>query len=128
MIQTTFPLSARARLRPFLRAYRDSNRSQSDSKTHTSLFEVVGELGVSGERVAKRCAGRVRKFIHSQAAVEEQLADQLLIPMVLAGGGSYTTSKPTLHTTTNIEVIRQFVDTSISVKQYNETGWKITLG
>ena len=98
-----------------------------DSKTHTSLFEVVGELGVSGERVAKRCAGRVRKFIHSQAAVEEQLADQLLIPMVLAGGGSYTTTKPTLHTTTNIEVIKQFLDFNIVVKQCNEVCWKITL-
>lgn len=97
------------------------------STTHTSVFEVVGELKVSAERVAKRCAGRVRKFVHSQSAVEEQLADQLLIPMVLAGGGCYTTTKPTLHTTTNIEVIRQFVDINIAMKQLNEECWKITL-
>ncbi|CAD5263218.1 MULTISPECIES: RNA 3'-terminal phosphate cyclase [Alteromonas] len=98
-----------------------------ESNTHTSLFEVVGELGVSGERVAKRCAGRVRKLIHSQAAVEEQLADQLLIPMVLAGSGSYTTTKPTLHTTTNIDVIQQFVDTNIKLKKHNDVCWKITI-
>lgn len=98
-----------------------------NSKTHTSVFEVVGEFGVSGERVAKRCAGRVRKFIHSQAAVEEQLADQLLIPMVLAGSGSYTTTKPTLHTTTNIEVIRQFVDINITMEKHNEVCWKISV-
>ena len=98
-----------------------------EADTHSSVFEVVGELGVSAERVAKRCAGRVRKFIHSQAAVEEQLADQLLIPMVLAGGGNYTTTKPTQHTTTNIAVIKQFIDIDIQAKQLNDVCWKITL-
>ena len=99
------------------------------SETHTSVFEVVGEMGVSAERVAKRCAGRVKKFIRAQAAIEEQLADQLLIPMVLAGGGSFTTPKPTLHTTTNIHVIKQFVDVDISVKQHldNDACWTVAL-
>lgn len=98
------------------------------SQTHTSVFEVVGEMGVSAERVAKRCAGRVRKFVHSQAAVEEQLADQLLIPMVLTGGGNFTTTKPTLHTVTNIEVIKLFLDIDIAVEQLNDVCWKITVG
>lgn len=99
------------------------------SETHTSVFEVVGEMGVSAERVAKRCAGRVKKFIRAQAAIEEQLAYQLLIPMVLAGGGSFTTPKPTLHTTTNIHVIKQFVDVDISVKQHldNDACWTVAL-
>lgn len=35
------------------------------------------------------------------------------------GGGSFTTTKPTLHTTTNIYVIKQFVDISVSAKQHN---------
>ena len=98
------------------------------SNTHTSVFEVVGEMGVSAERVAKRCAGRVRKFVHSQTAVEEQLADQLLIPMTIAGGGSYTTTKPTLHTATNIDVIKQFIDIEITTEQLSDVCWKITLG
>lgn len=99
------------------------------SETHTSVFEVVGEMGVSAERVAKRCAGRVKKFIRARAAIEEQLADQLLVPMVLAGGGSFTTTKPTLHTTTNINVIKQCVDVDISVKQHrdNDTCWTVAV-
>ena len=95
---------------------------------HASVFEVVGELGVSAERVAKRCAGRVKKFIEAQAAVEEHLADQLLIPMVLAGGGSFTTVKPSLHTKTNIEVIKLFLNLKIKSEQENKQGWKITVG
>ncbi|MBO2608953.1 RNA 3'-terminal phosphate cyclase [Shewanella algae] len=96
-------------------------------KTHTNLFEVVGEQGLSAERVAKRCAGRVNKFVSAEAAVEEQLADQLLIPMALAGKGSYTTSKPSLHTSTNIEVIKQFMDINIRAEQQNELCWQISI-
>ena len=70
----------------------------------------------------------MRKFVHSQTAVEEQLADQLLIPMTLAGGGSYTTTKPTLHTATNIDVIKQFIDIEITTEQLSDVCWKITLG
>ena len=100
------------------------------SNTHASVFEVVGEFGISAERVAKRCAGRVKKFIRANVAIEEQLADQLLVPMVLAGGGSFTTTKPTLHTTTNINVIKQFVDINISAKQHHddESCWTISIG
>ncbi len=95
--------------------------------SHESLFEVTGQLGTSAERVAKRCAGQVRKFIHSQAAVEEHLADQLLLLMALAGSGSYTTTKPSLHTITNIEVIKQILGVNISVEQQNKELWKIYL-
>ncbi|WP_440903047.1 RNA 3'-terminal phosphate cyclase [Catenovulum sp. SX2] len=97
------------------------------SKNHNSVFEVIGELRVSAEQVAKRCAGRVKKFIQANAAVEEHLADQLLLPMALAGGGCFTTTKPSLHTQTNIKVIQQFVNIDIQVNQIDELLWEITL-
>lgn len=97
------------------------------SKTHTSVFEMVGELGVSAERVAKRAAGRVRKFVHSQAAIEEHLADQMLLPIALAGSGSFTTTKPSLHTTTNIDVIKQVSGKEIQLKQITDTLWGVSL-
>ncbi|HBY41064.1 MAG TPA: RNA 3'-terminal phosphate cyclase, partial [Alteromonas sp.] len=50
------------------------------------------------------------------------------IPMTLAGGGSYTTTKPTLHTATNIDVIKQFIDIEITTEQLSDVCWKITLG
>jgi len=97
------------------------------SKTHSSVFEVVGELGVLAERVGKRAAGRVNKFIHAKAAVEEQLADQLLLLIALAGSGSFTTTKPSLHTITNIDVIKQFMNIDIKVEQINDVLWKVHL-
>lgn len=98
-----------------------------DSKTHCNVFEVVGELGVSAERVAKRAAGRVNKFIHAQAAVEEHLADQLLLLIALAGSGSFTTTKPSLHTTTNINVIKQILGKKVLVNQLTDTLWRVSL-
>ena len=96
-----------------------------NSKTHSNIFEVVGELGVSAERVAKRAAGRVKKFIQAQAAVEEFLADQLLVLIALAGDGSYTTTKPSLHTVTNIDVIKQMLDVEIKIEPINDVLWNV---
>jgi RNA 3'-terminal phosphate cyclase (ATP) len=98
-----------------------------NSKTHSSVFEVVGELGVSAERIAKRAAGRVNKYTYAQAAVEEHLADQLLLLIALAGGGSFTTTKPSLHTTTNVDVIKQLLGKEILLKQLTDTLWSVSL-
>lgn len=94
---------------------------------HTHLFEVVGELGVSAERVAKRCAGRVKKFLQARVSVEEHLADQLLMPLALSGAGTFTCTKPSLHTLTNIEVIQQFLPCRITVSPLDEIRWQVTV-
>lgn len=105
----------------------NSFQLQIAADSHTSLFEVVGELGTSAERVAKRCAGRVKKFVESQAAVEEHLADQLLVPLALAKKGSFTTTKPSLHTRTNIDVIKLFLDVDIKMNQKTDVLWSISV-
>lgn len=87
-----------------------------DNKSHNSVFEVVGEVGISAERVAKRATGRVKQFIQAKVAVETHLADQLLLPMTIAGSGKFTSTKPSLHTITNIDVIKQFIDIDIDLK------------
>ena len=98
-----------------------------DSETHRSVFEVRGEKGLSAQNVAKRAAGRVNVFIQSQAAVEEYLADQLLLPIALAGSGSFTTTKPSLHTITNINVIKHILGKEIQLKQLTQCLWHVSL-
>ncbi len=98
-----------------------------DNKTHDSVFEVTGEVGLSAEKLAKKACLRVKQFINAKVAVEEHLADQLLIPMVLAKQGRFTTTKPSLHTLTNIDVIKQMTGIEIKCTQVNDKQWQIAL-
>lgn len=75
----------------------------------TETFTGFGEHGVRAEKVAHRLAGEVRKYLTADVPVDEHLADQLLIPLVLGGGGQFRTTEPSLHTRTNVEVIGLFV-------------------
>jgi RNA 3'-terminal phosphate cyclase (ATP) len=49
--------------------------------------------------------------------VGEHLADQLLLPFALAGGGSFSAVNVNMHAKTNMEVIRQFVPVQFEVAQ-----------
>jgi RNA 3'-terminal phosphate cyclase (ATP) len=63
---------------------------------------------VRAERVAEQAAGQFQAWLHAKVPVGEFTADQLLLPMVLAGGGVFRTALPSLHLTTNAAVIQQF--------------------
>jgi RNA 3'-terminal phosphate cyclase (ATP) len=88
-----------------------------ESGNATDVFTGFGEKGTSAEKVASRCAGEVREYLASEAAAGKHLADQLLVPMAMAGGGRFTTLQPSGHTLTNIDIIRKFLDVDISVKE-----------
>lgn len=93
----------------------------------TELFTSVGERGVRAEQVAEQAVIEAAGYLATGAPVGEHLADQLLIPLALAGGGSYTTSKPSLHTTTNLEIIRKFLDVEIKLTHASDEVWRIEL-
>lgn len=94
---------------------------------HESVFETTGKIGRSAERVARDAVGRLQRFVRSGAEVEEHLADQLLVPLLLAGKGGYTTTQPTPHTRTNLAVIEQLTGTRIRCEQIDSQRWQITL-
>ena len=87
------------------------------SSTVTEIFTAFGKLGVSAEDVAKDAAEQARAYMHSTAAVDEHLADQLLLPLALAGGGSFSAVNLNMHAKTNMEVIRQFLPVRFQVTE-----------
>jgi RNA 3'-terminal phosphate cyclase (ATP) len=91
----------------------------------TEVFTGVGERGVRAEQIATRVVHETKKYLEAGAPVGEHLADQLLIPMALAHGGSYTTTTPTLHTTTNVEIVKKFLPVEINTTQLTEDLWKV---
>jgi RNA 3'-terminal phosphate cyclase (ATP) len=87
-----------------------------------------GERNVAAEAVADQAALAALRYLASEATVGEYLANQLLLPMALAGVGSFTTLPPSRHTTTNIEIIQKFPDTPITCEQMNNRVWRIKIG
>jgi len=79
------------------------------SENVTEIFTTFGRRGVRAEQVASELADAVRHYQASGAAVGPQLADQLLLPLALAGGGAFTASKITPHFTTNAGTIAKFL-------------------
>jgi RNA 3'-terminal phosphate cyclase (ATP) len=75
----------------------------------TEIFTAFGQLGVSAEKVAATAAREVREYLASRAVAGEHLSDQLLLPMALAGGGSFTAQKINMHARTNMTVISEFL-------------------
>lgn len=91
----------------------------------TEVFTGFGERGLRSEAVAEKAVQQARRYIGSEAAVAEYLADQLLIPMAMAGGGSFTTLPLSRHATTNIEVIGKFIDVGIETSQIGDRMCKV---
>jgi len=94
----------------------------------TAVFTGFGERGRPAEEVARTAAESAKAWLKAEVPVDEHLADQLLIPMVLAGGGSFRTTNPSLHTTTNAQVIQRFVKVAIRIEQESELAWRVAIG
>lgn len=86
-------------------------------ETLTEIFTAFGARGLPAEKVARRAVEETKKYLAAQVPVGEHLADQLLLPMALAGEGSFLTLPLTLHTQTNIEVLKQFLEIDIHIEQ-----------
>lgn len=88
-----------------------------ESADVTEVFTAFGELGVPSKQVAKNVCKQARVYLGSDAPVGRHLADQLLLPMALAGSGRFRTLKLSRHATTNMQVIRQFLPVSFRMEE-----------
>jgi RNA 3'-terminal phosphate cyclase (ATP) len=91
----------------------------------TEIVTGFGEKGVTAEAVATRACEEVEAYLAAGVPVGRHLADQLLVPMALAGGGSFRTLAPTAHTTTNAAVIARFLPVDIRLTPEPGEGCRI---
>lgn len=75
----------------------------------TEVFAAFGEKMVRADVVARSLLKEVRRYTVSQGAVGEHLADQLMLPMALAGGGAFTAVTLSSHARTNADIISRFL-------------------
>lgn len=100
---------------------------QAQFENTCEVFEVAGERGLKAERVANKTLTLLQSFKQSGAAVGPHLADQLLVPMALGAGGSFTTEKPSEHLKTNCAVIEKITERKITLQQITDRTWQVTI-
>ncbi len=72
-------------------------------------FGYLGERGVRPEQLGDRAARRLLRFLEEEGATDPCLADQLVVPLALAGGGGVaTTTAITAHLETAVATVGLF--------------------
>jgi RNA 3'-terminal phosphate cyclase (ATP) len=66
-------------------------------------------------------------FLRAKVPVEKHLADQLLVPLALAGGGSFLTEKPSSHARTCMELLPLFMKIKARAAPQSAKAWRVTL-
>jgi RNA 3'-terminal phosphate cyclase (ATP) len=97
------------------------------SDTLTEVFTGFGERGVSAEKVSQNAVKQVQEYLQYDLPVGRYLADQLLIPLAMAGKGKYRTLPPTRHTHTNIEIVKRFLNVDIRLTEFASHQWELEI-
>ncbi len=80
-------------------------------------YYALGERGKSAERVADEAVDAFERFLATGGAIDEHLADQLILPLAVAAGESWLrTAKVTGHLLTNVWVVGQFLPVAIEIE------------
>lgn len=89
------------------------------------LITAIGEKSLASEAVAGLVAAEAARFLAAAVPVGEHLADQLLLPLAIAGGGSFRTLEPTPHARTNAAVIERFLPVSVGFEDQGQGAWQV---
>lgn len=96
-----------------------------EHESHAEVFTGHGERGITAERVAERLSEEAGHYLRSSACVGEHLSDQLLLPMALAGGGSFTTHLVSDHLSSNARLIEKFLPVEIDWTEKAPQRWRV---
>ncbi len=96
-----------------------------ESERVTEIISGFGERGLRSEVVAEGVARETARYLAARVPVGEHLADQLLLPMALGAGGTFRTLKPSAHCRTQMDLLRIFLGTSVSVVEEAEDVWRV---
>jgi RNA 3'-terminal phosphate cyclase (ATP) len=91
-------------------------------------FTSLGERGKPMEKVAEQACDEFMNWWKTGAAVDEHLADQLVLPMSLVHGESrWTTPEVTEHLRTVLWVVEQFLPIEYQVLEAKSGGFEVRI-
>lgn len=94
----------------------------------TEVFTAFGRTGARAEKVADEVVRQVREYLSTDVPIGSYLADQIMLPLGISAwqaansqrGSSFRTLPLTRHSTTHVEILRQFLDIDIRVERSDE--------
>jgi RNA 3'-terminal phosphate cyclase (ATP) len=93
----------------------------------TEVFTGFGAKGRSAESIGEEVASEVEAYLGAGVPVGVHLADQLLIPLAMAGAGAFRTLDLSLHAQTQLELLGQLAGAHFHVKP-SSVGVLVSLG
>ena len=96
-----------------------------ESEHVTEQITGFGERGTPAERIAALVSEEAQRYLTSGVPVGEHLADQLLLPMALGNGGAFRTVRPSLHFTTQLELLSLFLGTEATTVEEAPDVWRV---
>jgi RNA 3'-phosphate cyclase len=88
-----------------------------DEASVPTLFFGLGARGKPAEKVADEAVDEALAYVDTGMPVDAHSADQIVLPLALSDGASeYAVAAVTPHLTTNIAVIKRFIEREISVE------------
>lgn len=94
----------------------------------TEVFTGFGEVGRPAEAVANQAIQQCQRYMKSDSVAGEYLTDQLMLPLAIASGGSFTSTGLSRHATTHLELIQLFLDIDVNVIEEDRGRHHITFG
>ncbi len=91
------------------------------------LVTAFGERNRASELVASEACAAALTYLRHDAPVGEHLADQLVLPFALARGGRFRALPLSLHATTNVELVSEWLGLRIDVRN-GEHGAVVSFG
>jgi RNA 3'-terminal phosphate cyclase (ATP) len=93
----------------------------------TEVVTGFGIRGVQAEAVAGEVLDQAKRYLAAGVPVGRYLADQLLVPMAMAGGGAFATLPLSRHSKTNADIIQKFLEISVETTQEAHDRWKVVV-
>ena len=95
----------------------------------TEVITAFGAKGIRAEHVAQAAAEEAKAYLESGAPVGVHLADQLLVPLALAGGGRYRAVAPlTPHAMTQIALVEKLLGVKTKVVPVGDRVVQVEVG
>jgi len=82
------------------------------------VFTGFGRRGVLAEQVVDDVVAEARAWAAHDVPIGEHLADQLILPLWLAGGGRLRTVPPSRHTQTQLDTLQRFTNARVETTEH----------